>query len=60
MWVLFVISSVICGEGIETCKLKYTRYNYYQSQISCNIEMSILETTFISDERAICVKESDL
>ena len=50
----------MCDSDSNTCELKYTRYNYYQSQISCNIEMSILETTFISDERAICVKESDL
>ena len=57
MWILFVISEVMCDSDDNTCELKYTYYEQYESQMSCDIEMAILETTFMSDERAICVEE---
>ena len=60
MWILFVVNAVMCSSDSDICELKYTQYKTYETQMKCSIERAVLEATFMSDERSICVRESDL
>lgn len=52
MWTLWIISSVI--DGAEP---KYTRYETFETAMSCHIEQAVLETTFTEGETALCAEE---
>jgi len=52
MWTLWIISSVI-----DSAEPKYTRYETFETAMSCHIEQAVLETTFIEGETALCAEE---
>lgn len=52
MWTLWIISSVI-----DSAEPKYTRYETFETAISCHIEQAVLETTFTEGETALCAEE---
>ena len=49
MWTLWIISSVI-----ESAEPKYTRYETFETAMSCHIEQAVLETSFTESEVAYC------
>ena len=49
MWTLWIISTVI---GLD--EPKYTRYDTYETAMSCYIEQAVLEIDLIPGEEAIC------
>lgn len=49
MWTLWIVSSVI-----DSAEPKYTRYETFETAVSCHIEQAVLETTFTQEEIAFC------
>jgi hypothetical protein len=52
MWTIWIVSTVI-----GSAEPKYTRYETFETAMSCHIEQAVLETTFIQDEKAFCTNE---
>jgi len=52
MWTLWIVSSVI-----GSTEPKYTRYEEFETAMSCHIEQAVLETTFTEGEKVICTDE---
>jgi hypothetical protein len=52
MWTLWIVSSVI-----GSTEPKYTRYEEFETAMSCHIEQAVLETEFIQNEKAFCINE---
>jgi len=52
MWTLWIISSVI-----DSAEPKYTRYETFETAMSCHIEQAVLETTFTEGEKVVCTNE---
>ena len=52
MWTLWIISSII-----DSAEPKYTRYETFETAMSCHIEQAVVETTFTQGEKAICTDE---
>ena len=52
MWTLWIISSVI-----GSAEPKYTRYETFETAMSCHIEQAALETTFTEGEKVVCINE---
>ena len=55
MWTLWIISSVI-----DSAEPKYTRYDTYETKMSCHIERAVLEANFTLNEGAVCKYEKRL
>jgi len=49
MWTLWIISAVI-----DSTEPKYTRYNTYETKMSCQIEWHLVTMDFTEDEIAYC------
>ena len=49
MWTLWIISSVI-----GSAEPKYTRYDTYETKMSCQIELHLGTIDFTEDEVAYC------
>ncbi len=49
MWTLWIISSVI-----GSAEPKYTRYDTYETKMSCQIERHLVTIDFTEDEVAYC------
>ena len=49
MWTLWIISSVI-----GSAEPKYTRYETFETAMSCHIEQAVVEVNFTLGEEAIC------
>jgi len=49
MWTLWIISSVI-----GSAEPKYTRYDTYETKMSCQIEWHLVTIDFTEDEVAYC------
>ena len=54
MWTLWVISTVI---GVT--EPKYTRYETFETAMSCHIQQAVLESTFAEGEIAFCEETND-
>ena len=52
MWTLWIVSSVI-----DSAEPKYTRYETFETAMSCHIEQAVLEKSFTESEKAECVNE---
>jgi len=52
MWTVWIISTVI---GLE--EPKYTRYETFESAMSCHIEQAVLEAEFTQGEKAFCTDD---
>ena len=52
MWTLWIVSSVI-----GNAEPKYTRYETFETAMSCHIEQEVLETEFTQGEKAFCSDE---
>jgi hypothetical protein len=52
MWTLWIISSVI-----DSTEPKLTRYETFETAMSCHIEQAVLEADFIHGEKAFCTDE---
>ena len=52
MWTLWIISTVV---GLE--EPKYTRYETFETAMSCHIEQAVLEANFTQGEKAFCSDE---
>jgi len=52
MWTLWIVSSVI-----DSTEPKYTRYETFETAMSCHIEQAVLETSFTEGEKAFCSDE---
>jgi hypothetical protein len=57
MWILFVISTVVCLD--DECELKYTHYDTFKTEKQCLVAQTELDKLVIN-ERTLCVSESDL
>ena len=57
MWILFVISTVVCLD--DKCELKYTHYDTFKTEKQCLVAQTELDKLVIN-ERTLCVSESDL
>ena len=49
MWTLWIISTII-----DSTEPKYTRYNTYETKMSCHIEQAVVEANFTQGEIAYC------
>ena len=52
MWTLWIVSSVI-----DSAEPKYTRYETFETAMSCYIEQAVLETSFTEGEKVVCTNE---
>ena len=52
MWTLWIISTVV---GLE--EPKYTRYETFETAMSCHIEQAVLETSLTEGEKVVCINE---
>ena len=55
MWTLWIVSSVI-----YSTEPKYTRYEEFETAMSCHIEQAVLETMFENNEVAFCEEVLDM
>jgi len=52
MWTLWIVSSII-----DSTEPKYTRYETFETAMSCHIEQAVLEADFTQGEKALCINE---
>ena len=52
MWTLWIISSVI-----DSVEPKLTRYETFETAMSCHIEQAVLEASFTEGEKVVCTNE---
>ena len=52
MWTLWIVSSVI-----GSAEPKYTRYQEYETAMSCHIEQAMQEVHFTQGETAFCEED---
>ena len=55
MWTLWIVSSVI-----GSTEPKYTRYEEFETAMSCHIEQAVLEANFTHSETAFCEEGLDM
>ena len=55
MWTLWIVSTVI-----GSAEPKYTRYEEFETAMSCHIEQAVLEANFTHSETAFCEEVLDM